>query len=153
MDHGNTKTSSVHLRLGSMTLLQLAFPEESNQNFPWEKSQWDNTGVKKKKKDVNEPPTHFCLIFRVGLKHRFHCITVLTWQRLTLSTRVLNPGASFYELPIPCTYWVFERCAFTPPRGLDILILWALLGTQGACTSHTVFTTPIPHGVSHCCQA
>ena len=30
-------------------LLQLAFPRESNPNFPWEKPQWDNTVVKKKK--------------------------------------------------------------------------------------------------------
>ena len=36
--------------LGSATLSQLAFPGESNPNFPWEKSQWDNTVVKKKKK-------------------------------------------------------------------------------------------------------
>ena len=30
-------------------MLQLAFPRESNPNFPWEKSQWDNTVVKKTK--------------------------------------------------------------------------------------------------------
>ena len=39
-----------HSMLGSATLSQLAFPGESNPNFPWEKSQWDNTVVKKKKK-------------------------------------------------------------------------------------------------------
>ena len=33
-------------RLGSATLQQLAFPGESNLNFPWEKSYWDNTVVK-----------------------------------------------------------------------------------------------------------
>ncbi len=37
------KTPSMHLRLRSMTLLQLAFPGESNPYFPWEKSQWENT--------------------------------------------------------------------------------------------------------------
>ena len=30
-----------------MTLLQLAFLGENNLNFPWEKSQWDNTVDKK----------------------------------------------------------------------------------------------------------
>ena len=37
----------MHSRLGSATLLQLAFPEKSNLNFAWEKSYWDNTVVKK----------------------------------------------------------------------------------------------------------
>ena len=40
----------MHSRLGSTTLLQLAFPEESNWNLLWENSQWDNTVVQKKKK-------------------------------------------------------------------------------------------------------
>ena len=48
--YGNTKTPSMHHRLGSATLSQLAFPRESNLNFPWEKSHLDNTVVKKKKK-------------------------------------------------------------------------------------------------------
>ena len=30
-------------------MLQLAFPEEINPNFSWEKSQWSNTVVKKQK--------------------------------------------------------------------------------------------------------
>ena len=50
VDYGNTKIPSMHLRLGSATLSQLAFPGEGNLNFPWEKSHWDNAGVKKKKK-------------------------------------------------------------------------------------------------------
>ena len=33
--------------------MQLAFPRESNPNFPWEKSHWDNTVVKSKKKKVS----------------------------------------------------------------------------------------------------
>ena len=37
----------MHLGSGSATA-QLAFPGESNPNFPWEKSPWDNTIVKKK---------------------------------------------------------------------------------------------------------
>ena len=39
----------MHRRLGSAALSQLAFPEEGNPNFAWEKSHWDNTVVKKKK--------------------------------------------------------------------------------------------------------
>ena len=37
----------MHPGLGSATLLQLAFPWEGNPNFPWEKSHWNNTAVKK----------------------------------------------------------------------------------------------------------
>ena len=37
-----------HRRLGSATLLQLAFSGESNPNFPWEKSQWGIAVVKTK---------------------------------------------------------------------------------------------------------
>ena len=39
----------MHPRLGSVTLLQLAFPREGNPHFPWKKSHWDNTAVKSKK--------------------------------------------------------------------------------------------------------
>ena len=46
MDYGNTKTPSMHQRLGNATLSQLAFPREGNPNFPWVKSHWDNTVVK-----------------------------------------------------------------------------------------------------------
>ena len=34
MDYGNTKTPSMHARLGNASLSQLAFPEESDPNFP-----------------------------------------------------------------------------------------------------------------------
>ena len=50
MDYGNTETPSMHHRLGSATLSQLVFAGEGNPNFPWEKSQWDNTVVKSKVK-------------------------------------------------------------------------------------------------------
>ena len=46
VDYGNTEAPSMHHRLVSMTLLQLAFPGEGNPNFPWKKSNWDNTTVK-----------------------------------------------------------------------------------------------------------
>ena len=36
----------MHHRFRSVTLSQLPFPAESNPNFPWEKSHWDNTVVK-----------------------------------------------------------------------------------------------------------
>ena len=38
-------------KLGSTTLLQLAFPREGNLNFPWQKSPWDNTVVKSNPKN------------------------------------------------------------------------------------------------------
>ena len=50
MDYGNTKTPSMHRRLGSATLSQLAFPGEGNPHFLWEKSHWDNAVVKSKSK-------------------------------------------------------------------------------------------------------
>ena len=40
-----TNTPSMHRRLGSATLSQVALPRESNPNFPWEKSYEDNTVV------------------------------------------------------------------------------------------------------------
>ena len=50
MDYGNTETPSMHGRLGSATLSQLAFLGEGNPNIPWEKPHWDNTGVKSREK-------------------------------------------------------------------------------------------------------
>ena len=41
------KTPSMHPRLCSATLSQLAFRRESNPNFPWKKCQWDNTVMKR----------------------------------------------------------------------------------------------------------
>ena len=45
MHYGNTRTPSMHLRLGSTTLSQLAFPGESNPNFAWTKCEWDKTVI------------------------------------------------------------------------------------------------------------
>ena len=45
VDYGNTKTPSMHCRLGRATLLQLTFPGKCNPNFPWGKFQWDNPFV------------------------------------------------------------------------------------------------------------
>ena len=50
IDSGNTKISSMHRRLGSAALSQLAFPGEGNPNFLWEKSHWDNIVVKKRER-------------------------------------------------------------------------------------------------------
>ena len=61
----NTKTSSMHSRLGSATPSQLTYPGESNPNFPWDESHWDNTVVK---------GLWFCLVFRLFLSS-----TVLQW--------------------------------------------------------------------------
>ena len=41
-----TKAPSMHCRLGSMIVSQLAFPREGNPDFPWQKSHQDNTVVK-----------------------------------------------------------------------------------------------------------
>ena len=57
VDYGNTKTPSMHRRLGSATLSQLAFTGDSNPNFLWKKSRWDNTFVKKKI-IINLYPSH-----------------------------------------------------------------------------------------------
>ena len=56
VDYGNVKKTknSMHRRLGSATLSQLPFIGESNPNFPWEKSQWDNTVVKIKNEIKNK---------------------------------------------------------------------------------------------------
>ena len=48
MDYGNTKIPNKKRSLGSTILSQLAYPEEGNPNFPWEKSLWDKTVVKSK---------------------------------------------------------------------------------------------------------
>ena len=45
VDYDNTKTPSMHSRLGSATVSQLAFPGEGYPNFPREKSHWDNIVV------------------------------------------------------------------------------------------------------------
>ena len=44
----------MHHRMGSRTLLQLAFPRESNLNFPGAKSKWNNTIVKEEKNKKKE---------------------------------------------------------------------------------------------------
>ena len=46
------KTPSMHRRLGSATLSQLAFPREGNPNFLWEKSHWDNIVEKNVKEKI-----------------------------------------------------------------------------------------------------
>ena len=61
----------MHPSLGSMTLSQLAFPGEGNLNFPWEKSHWDNTIVKKKKLEGCSITNHGRNMRKAG--HRLIC--------------------------------------------------------------------------------
>ena len=53
----------MHRRLGGATLSQLAFPGESNPNFPWEKSYRNNTLVKRViKKSIVSVKTLFLFV-------------------------------------------------------------------------------------------
>ena len=54
VDYGNTKTPSMHSRLGSSTLSQMAFPRGDNPNFPWGKFHWENTVAKSKKQQQQQ---------------------------------------------------------------------------------------------------
>ena len=47
VDYGNTKTPSMHRRLGRVTLPQLAFPGESDPDFPRQNSHWDQYSCNK----------------------------------------------------------------------------------------------------------
>ena len=47
VDYGNTEIPSMHRRLGSATLSQLAFPRESFPNISWEKTHWDKKLLQK----------------------------------------------------------------------------------------------------------
>ena len=67
MDYGNTKTLNMHRRVGSATLSQLAFPEESNPNFLMEKPQWEDTAVKTKEKE-KEKKFHTVTLHAPGKK-------------------------------------------------------------------------------------
>ena len=64
----------MHRSFGSMTLSQLAFPRESNLNFPREKSHWDSTVVESKKS-----PTQAVANWKVML---MSCCCHVAWQLL-----------------------------------------------------------------------
>ena len=87
------KTPSMHSRLDSLTLLQLAFPRESNPYFPWEKSHWDNTVVKSiKKKSKAQIPLNSALFFKAGNFLR----TFLTTLVCNIAIHQ-NDGCSFWQ--------------------------------------------------------
>ena len=50
MDYGNTRIPSIHRRLGSTTLSQLAFPREKQPKFPMGEVSMGQHKCKKKKK-------------------------------------------------------------------------------------------------------
>ena len=57
MDYKIAKTPSMHCRLGSGTVTA-GFPQGRQPDFPWEKSHWDNTIVKMKKKQEKKIIIH-----------------------------------------------------------------------------------------------
>ena len=69
-DYGNTKIPSMHCRLGCATVTA-GFPAESNPNFPREKSQWDNTVVRKRKKKKRKKQG--CSFIIMVLHKGLHC--------------------------------------------------------------------------------
>ena len=67
----------MHHNLGSMTLSQLAFPRDSKLNIPWEKSQWDNTIVKKNREKKKGSAT---LSATREFFHMYTCMFFSTWD-------------------------------------------------------------------------
>ena len=80
VDYGNTKTPRMHRTLGSAT---------PSPNFPWEKSQWNNKVVKKKKfklkKKKKTPPLRKML--PLAVKN----VIVPHWKMLSLTARYQRP--------------------------------------------------------------
>ena len=84
MDYVNTNTPSMHPRLGSATLLQLAFPGEGNPIFPWAKSHWGNTVVKSQVENKVLTVKRCCgTLFRTALKKTKNIYNGLTKQKQT----------------------------------------------------------------------
>ena len=77
------KTASMHRKLGSTTLSQLAFSGEGNPNFPREKSHWDNTAVKSKN-DLKKKKKRTDHVF-LGVKTN-DLLTYWMWRQVCASS-------------------------------------------------------------------
>ena len=103
---------SMHSRLGSVTLSQLAFPGEGNPNFPWGKLPLDSTVVKSELKSKS-PVRESCLDGWGHLVSRGP--TVLDYsckpKRATVLFRVLNQVHG-------------ERCLYNKRRSLLNTLFW-----------------------------
>ena len=96
-------------------LLQLAFTRESNPNFPWEKSQWDNTVVKKKKKKL---PVYWLIMG----PSQWSIMWKVPFQWLFMHGSCLSVGLIMLKLP---SQWLI--CGNSHPSGcscMEIAFLW-----------------------------
>ena len=89
----------MHHRLGSVTLLQLAFPGESNPNFPRKKSHWDNTVVKKKKERKKKMRREWqnSQSDHSGYSQREEAADLLSSHRLASSWKALYKSVLSYQ--------------------------------------------------------
>ena len=95
----------MHRRLGSATLSQLAFPRESNPNFPWEKSHWDNTAVKSKS-NLFRTPDKCVMIGRC-----FLLVILQTFQLFrALSGPFSEPSPRAMYGQMSCSVKAIHRC-------------------------------------------
>ena len=117
--NGNTKTPSMHRRLGSATLSQLAFPRECNPNVPWEKSQWDDIAVKRKKvwllssskvqvsaRNSKPPaPLHFHFPHTLKAKYDTMLLQCVYWWNAHWSES--PPAVWFYFASLDCRWYLW----------------------------------------------
>ena len=123
VDYRNTKTPSMHRRLGRATLSQPAFPGEGNPNFLWEKSHWDNTVVKEKSK--RSSVTRWQLVL-FPLTSRLLFLSIY-WKKTGPASQQLpnyRPISSLPALPKPV-----EK-----PFSIDLKTFW----NQTTFTAHSI---------------
>ena len=153
----------MHPRLGSATLSQLAFPMKSYPTFPWEKSQWINTVIRKKNSPSvsssssprpSFPPLHFfffsfpplslLLLFAVAailVLVRLVIVAVLflllsSWDGPVwlLLAGLQNPRAKWIFLPLSATGFYWD----TEVLWVFVVVynVWLSLDKESFTTSH-----------------
>ena len=104
----------MHHKLGSMTLLQLTFLGESYPHFLWEKSQWDNTVVKKKKDEKFKTPPYVCsqellTMYKISLSLCF-MFTEAVHLVQNLLVSVFTESVSEIQNLVICVFYVHRSC-------------------------------------------
>ena len=118
----------MHRGLGSATLSQLAFSGESNPNFPWEKSQWDNTVLKKKVWQYESSKEHFHA-FPIYLSLLECPNETMLWQ---------SPNSNY-----TCTKYRCKSHKFSSMKTCFILPYSTLRHAALTCATHKWISKPV----------
>ena len=121
------RPACMHRRLGSTTLLQLAFLEESNPNFPWEQSEWDDTVIKQDQGGpqltLSQRKVRFTVQRTVRSDGRHNQVGIINYKHVSIFTFQSFTSDQCVTIYVSLVY-IWSMCDYLRFTRLHLINVW-----------------------------